>query len=330
MRERFRETVARFRELGAELHADDPGLANPIDTWNTIACVDNLASEGPLLATGRVGADARELIEAGAAYSGADYARARNEQAAYAAAFGRFMERYDLFLTPAMEVVAFPHGTTGPASVEGQPIGEHFDDWCHFCYPANLTGAPAISVPMGTAEHGLPVGLQLTGRRLGDATVLRAAAAWERLAPWPRPPLATADVPRGMSLTRRATACAPACASRGADGARGRAPRLPPGGRRARRRDRARRLTGRHRSATPCPPGYSPSATQVLLDLRERHVLARLELALLLEVELARPEQVHDRGHRDPDEHRDVGVARGRGRSGRSTTRTWCRPSRSP
>ena len=59
------------------------------------------------------------------------------------------MERYDLFLTPAMEVVAFPHGTTGPTSVEGQPIGEHFDDWCHFCYPANLTGAPAISVPDG-------------------------------------------------------------------------------------------------------------------------------------------------------------------------------------
>jgi hypothetical protein len=109
------------------------------------------------------------------------------------------MDRYDLFLTPAMEVVAFPHGTTGPVSVEGEPIGEHFDDWCHFCYPANLTGAPAISVPMGAAEHGMPVGLQLTGRRHGDATVLRAAAAWERLAPWPRPPLATTEVPGDTS-----------------------------------------------------------------------------------------------------------------------------------
>src|SRR5262249_51638859 len=66
VRELFRATVARFRELGAVLDADDPGLANPIDTWNTIACVDNLASEGSLLETGRVGADARELIEAGA------------------------------------------------------------------------------------------------------------------------------------------------------------------------------------------------------------------------------------------------------------------------
>ena len=141
-----------------------------------------------------IGADTRGLIEAGSAYSGVDYSRARNEQAAYHGVRS-LHGGYDLLLTPAMEVVAFPHGTTGPAAVEGQPIGEHFDDWCHFCYPANLTGAPAISVPMGSAEDGLPVGLQLTGRRLGDKTVLRAAAAWERIAPWPRPPIATADGP---------------------------------------------------------------------------------------------------------------------------------------
>jgi aspartyl-tRNA(Asn)/glutamyl-tRNA(Gln) amidotransferase subunit A len=189
VREAFRAAIARFRTLGAELVADDPGLANPIDTWNAIACVDNLASEGPLLASGKIGADTRALIEAGAGYSAAEYARARNEQGAYASAFGRFMERYHLFLTPTMEVVAFPHGTTGPPSVEGQAIGDYFDDWCHFCYPANLTGAPAMSVPMGAAEDGLPVGLQITGPRLGDALVLRAAAAWERIAPWPRPPL---------------------------------------------------------------------------------------------------------------------------------------------
>jgi Asp-tRNA(Asn)/Glu-tRNA(Gln) amidotransferase A subunit family amidase len=193
VRAAFRDAVERFRSLGAEMVEDDPGLPNPIDTWNTIACIDNLVSEGPLLATGRIGDDTRELIEAGRPYSGADYVRARNEQGAYSTAFGRFMERYDLFLTPAMEVVAFQHGTTGPPAIEGQPIGDHFDDWCHFCYPANLTGAPAISVPMGAAEEGMPVGLQLTGRRLEDATVLRAAAAWERIAPWPRPPLASSE-----------------------------------------------------------------------------------------------------------------------------------------
>jgi Asp-tRNA(Asn)/Glu-tRNA(Gln) amidotransferase A subunit family amidase len=193
VREAFRHAIERFAALGAELEEAHPGLANPVEIWNVIACVDNLASEGPLLQTGRVADDTRGLIEAGAPYSGVDYARARNEQAAYASAWGSFLTRYDLLLTPAMEIVAFRHGQTGPTVVAGQPIGEFFDDWCHFCYPSNLTGQPAMSVPMGAAEDGLPIGLQIIGPRFGDALVLRAAAAWERIAPWPRPPLMIAE-----------------------------------------------------------------------------------------------------------------------------------------
>src|SRR5436305_6711260 len=88
-----------------------------------------------------------------------------------------------------MECVAFEHGRTGPATIGGEPIGDFYDDYCHFCYPFNLTGQPAMSVPMGTAERGLPVGLQIIGRRFADDTVLRAAAAWERLHPWSRAPV---------------------------------------------------------------------------------------------------------------------------------------------
>ena len=189
VREAFRRAIARFRALGAELEEAHPGLPNPLETWNTIASIDNVASEGPLLESGRVADDTRPLIEAGALFEGVDYALARNDQATYAAAWGRFMSRYDLMLTPAMELVAFAHGQTGPTLIEGQPIGEFFDDWCHFSYPANLSGQPAMSVPMGSAEDGLPVGLQIIGPRLGDHSVLRAAAAWERLEPWGRPPL---------------------------------------------------------------------------------------------------------------------------------------------
>jgi Asp-tRNA(Asn)/Glu-tRNA(Gln) amidotransferase A subunit family amidase len=193
VREAFRRALERFGALGAELEEADPGLPNPLETWNTIACIDNLASEGPLLETGLVGEDTRPMIEAGAVFSAADYARARNDQAAYAAAWGRFMARYDLMLTPAMELVAFVHGRTGPTLIEGQPIGDFLDDWCHFSYPSNLSGQPAMSVPMGTAEEGLPIGLQIIGPRLADHAVLRAAAAWERLEPWDRPRLEPAS-----------------------------------------------------------------------------------------------------------------------------------------
>jgi Asp-tRNA(Asn)/Glu-tRNA(Gln) amidotransferase A subunit family amidase len=186
VRRAFRSALTRFGSLGAELVAAQPELPNPVEIWNTLTTVDNLASEGSLLEAGLVGDDARGLIEPGARVAGVDYVRARNAQWKYACAWGRFMSGYDLFLTPAMECVAFEHGRTGPVTVGGQPIGDFYDDYCHFCYPFNLTGQPAMSVPMGTAEGGLPVGLQIVGRRFEDDVVLRAASAWERLSPWSR------------------------------------------------------------------------------------------------------------------------------------------------
>ena len=58
-----------------------------------------------------------------------------------------------------------------------------WDDWCSFCLPANLTGMPATVIPCGLDETGLPVGLQLQGRRFEDALVLGAAAAAEAVLP---------------------------------------------------------------------------------------------------------------------------------------------------
>jgi hypothetical protein len=95
------------------------------------------------------------------------------------------MQGYDLLLTPAMECTAFPLGRTAPVSTGGVELTGVDDDWCHFCYAFNLTGQPAISVPMGLVD-GLPVGLQIVGRKWEDAQVLGAAAAWERSHPWGR------------------------------------------------------------------------------------------------------------------------------------------------
>ena len=52
------------------------------------------------------------------------------------------------------------------------------------CYPFNYSGQPAVSVPAGWTASGLPVGLQIVGRKLEDALVLRAAATLEALRPW--------------------------------------------------------------------------------------------------------------------------------------------------
>jgi aspartyl-tRNA(Asn)/glutamyl-tRNA(Gln) amidotransferase subunit A len=94
----------------------------------------------------------------------------------------RFMRRYDLFLTPTAQTPAFELGRHGPAMIEGQAPGPR--DGAPFTFPFNWTGQPAVSVPAGWTQDGLPVGLQIVGGHLADALVMRAAAAYERANPW--------------------------------------------------------------------------------------------------------------------------------------------------
>ncbi|MFC7212675.1 amidase [Saliphagus sp. GCM10025334] len=85
---------------------------------------------------------------------------------------------YDLLLSPTVGVPAFDKTTDGPSSIDGEPIPS--GGW-HLTLPYNFTGHPAASVPAGLTDGGLPVGLQIAGRRFGDDTVLAAGAAFERI-----------------------------------------------------------------------------------------------------------------------------------------------------
>lgn len=95
-------------------------------------------------------------------------------------------ETYDLILSPTTSVLPVRNrtdrNTAGPVK-----IGEtECDPLIGFCqtFFANFTGHPAASVPAGLSENGLPVGMQLIGKRFCDGDVLAAAAAFERVRPW--------------------------------------------------------------------------------------------------------------------------------------------------
>jgi amidase len=87
-----------------------------------------------------------------------------------------FFARFDAFLTPAVISTAFPHSPPGaPIPVDGENVASRFVD--HYLYPFNMTGHPAVVLPAGPAEDGLPVGVQLVGRRWADEQLLATARA---------------------------------------------------------------------------------------------------------------------------------------------------------
>ena len=112
-----------------------------------------------------------------------DYMALRLRKYAYALAVHRWFDDWDLLLTPSASVAAFPLDRLMPEG-QVQHAWDWATSWAEFSYPFNIAQNPAASVPCGFTAAGLPVGLQIVGRRLDDAGVLRAAAAFEGARPW--------------------------------------------------------------------------------------------------------------------------------------------------
>ncbi len=171
----------RLPELGLRLEDADPGLddpwpiVDPIWAWNQAQ--DEDPAKRDLADPGRW-----EVVERGLRMTAADHAAALEEKARYTAAMDAFFERHDLLVTPTMPCPPFRAGADQPGWVAGRPT--EYLSWTAFTYPFNVTGQPAASVPCGRDSDGLPVGLQIVGRRGEDALVLRAARAFERAFPW--------------------------------------------------------------------------------------------------------------------------------------------------
>lgn len=128
-------------------------------------------------------------IEEAEGRSVAEFQAVRGRKLRYIESVNRFFQDWDLLLTPAVSVAAFPADRLQP---EHWP--QHAWDWiswAEFSWPFNFSGTPAASIPCGFTKDGLPVGLQIAGRRFADLTVLQAAKAFETARPWAdkRPPL---------------------------------------------------------------------------------------------------------------------------------------------
>ena len=91
----------------------------------------------------------------------------------------RFFEKYDALILPAAQVPPFDHQIAWIEEIEGVNL-ETYIDWMTVCCAITVTGFPAISVPAGFTEEGLPVGVQIVGKPRGDLDLLRLAGAFEQ------------------------------------------------------------------------------------------------------------------------------------------------------
>jgi aspartyl-tRNA(Asn)/glutamyl-tRNA(Gln) amidotransferase subunit A len=111
-----------------------------------------------------------------AGYYDAYYGKAQRVRTLVRRDFQQAFERVDLIVAPTTPNVAFKMGE------KEDPLQMYLNDV--FTIPVNLAGLPGLSVPAGFTRTGLPIGLQLIGRPFEEATLLRAAHAYERATEW--------------------------------------------------------------------------------------------------------------------------------------------------
>jgi aspartyl-tRNA(Asn)/glutamyl-tRNA(Gln) amidotransferase subunit A len=110
-----------------------------------------------------------------AGYYDAYYLKAQRVRALVARDFAAAFDKVDCLLTPTAPSAAFAIGEN-----MDDPVAMYLNDI--FTVPANLAGLPAISVPAGLSQDGLPLGLQVIGRAFDEATVLRVGGVIEQTA----------------------------------------------------------------------------------------------------------------------------------------------------
>ncbi len=177
-------TLAVLESAGAELVHDTPAIGRSIEPWAYIASADGWvehathhAERYDELTAGVVG-----FLEFGRAVTAEQYVTAQFARDAIYEAYVSLLRWHGAtaVLTPTLGCTAFPVGRRFPETVGGEPIDPLWLDWVPYLPDANLAGLPALALPIGLADDGLPVSLQVLGLRAADMSVLAVGEAIEQ------------------------------------------------------------------------------------------------------------------------------------------------------
>jgi len=177
-----RRAAWRFTELGVAVEEAHPDLSDAKNAFHTLRAVGFAAAHRQKLE------DYPDLlkpetiwnIEKGLGLSASEIVTAEEQRAEIVRRTHVFFSHYDLLMTPATIVPPYPVQTRYVDECSGVKF-DNYIDWLAIAYSISLTTAPALSLPCGYTQDGLPVGLQIIARPRGEARLLSGAAQLERL-----------------------------------------------------------------------------------------------------------------------------------------------------
>lgn len=174
-------SVPVFEELGATVDDACPDLSGADEVFGTLRAWLFEATFGDLVRKhpDEVKDSIRWNTELGAKLSGPDLARTETAHTKLYERMVAFFERYDVLLAPTTQVLPFPVEMEYPTEIAGVPQ-DNYLEWMRSCTIVSATGCPALSVPGGFTDQGLPVGLQVIGPPRADRRVLEAGHAFEQ------------------------------------------------------------------------------------------------------------------------------------------------------
>ena len=172
---------AVFQEIGCEVINDEPDIAEADEifmlwrAWRTELRITPLLKEHRAQIKDTVIWNAAQ----GLPITGPQLARAEAKRTELYQRMREFFKKYEFLVLPVTQVAPFSIKEEYPAQVNGIKMNTYID-WQKTCYLISALGNPAISVPAGFTESGLPVGIQIVGRHRDDFGILQLAHAFEQ------------------------------------------------------------------------------------------------------------------------------------------------------
>ncbi len=176
--------VSKFEQYNWEITEAPIKIKNPEVAYMTLMTAGLAHDLKPKLKkwTDKMTPSLVQMVLAGDKWKATDLEKATLKRKQMFEIFHNYFKNYDVLITPTTAIPAFELGIMNPTKIGNKTASPL--TWISFTYPFNMTGLPAASIPCGWTKDGLPIGMQIIGRRFDELTVLQVSKAFEEIAPW--------------------------------------------------------------------------------------------------------------------------------------------------